>query len=121
MLTLRPIAIWLLLLPLALTVVPRGMLHQCVHEAVVYAHDDADGTGGDCAGHAEQRTPDPHHARVEADCPICDAHVLVGVPGAVLTELAVEAVASPAAVVLAVALHEVPHPVPGARGPPAIA
>lgn len=119
--TLRPIALWLLLLPLALTVVPRGMLHQCVHDAVAHAHADADGNRTDCTGHGAERTPDQHQARVEADCPICDAHVLVGVPGMVLTELAVEAVVSLIAATRVMAVHEVPHPVSGARGPPACA
>lgn len=116
----RPIGFWLLLLPLALTVVPRGMLHHCVHEAVVHAHADErpTNTGTNCSGHVAERTPDRHQAHVQADCPICDVHILVGMPGTVLTELVAEAVASPSAATLVAGLHEVQRQVLGARGPP---
>lgn len=119
---LRSIALWLLLLPMALTVVPRGLLHDCVHGTLDEVHADAHHQEGaaDCAGHGGDTSPSGQQTTVQADCPICDVHVLVALPGVVLTEGTPTSQGLLLAVTTEVRLFHAEHLVPSDRGPPVL-
>ncbi|MDX9750766.1 MAG: hypothetical protein RBT71_06760 [Flavobacteriales bacterium] len=72
-LPLRSIAGWWLWLPLLLTVLSPGLLHDRSHGG--HAAEA-------CAGHGD----DGDHADVRADCALCDMHLPVAVPGMVRVE-----------------------------------
>lgn len=112
---LRRAALWLLLLPMALVVVPRHMLHECMPDTVAHAHgahagDRSDGPQADMGG---------GHGEVRADCPICHLNIVMAVPPGPATEGWLIGVIGELPMAHVPALATAPHHLLANRGPPA--
>ncbi len=100
---------------MSLVVIPRGMLHDCVHELTAELHADHA-----CAGHEEDGALDGHGS-VQAGCAICDLHLLTAVQEEVPACDPLEVIAAPVSAPETVRVYKAPRQVPADRGPPALA